>query len=155
MPQALFAAANWLHALATVVFVGHYLLLPLIYLPVLTKERADGAGLALLSEISKRSRFWLYGALIAFAITGIYLMVIDPGYRGLGDFGNLWSVLMLIKHALILVMIGLGFWFNAILRVGPLLVSKSPPVSGFRRQAYLMAIIGVLVLLLTAAAQAL
>ena len=158
MPQALAAAANWFHALATVILIGHYLLLVLIYLPVLTKDRADSAGLVFLGEISKRSRGWLYSSLITFAITGVYLMVVDSSYRGLGDFGNLWSILMLIKHLLVLAMIGLGFWFNAILRVGPLLSSKSSAAyaaTSFRQYAALMSIAGVLVLLLTAVAQVL
>lgn len=38
MSQTLLALSFWLHALATVVFIGHYLLLSLIYLPVLSSE---------------------------------------------------------------------------------------------------------------------
>lgn len=158
MSQALAAAANWLHALATVVLIGHYLLLALIYLPVLGKERADNSSFVFLSEISRRSRVWLYGSLIAFAVTGVYLTAVDSNYRGIGDFGNLWGLLMLIKHMLIVAMIGLGFWFNAILRIGPLLTSKSSAAYAagrFRQHAYLMAGAGVLVLLLTAVAQVL
>ena len=35
MSQMLFSLFTWLHALATVVFIGHFLLLSLIYLPAL------------------------------------------------------------------------------------------------------------------------
>ena len=55
MSQILFSAATWLHAIATIIFIGHYLLLVLIYLPVLAKE--NGGGI-ILSVISKRSRVW-------------------------------------------------------------------------------------------------
>jgi uncharacterized membrane protein len=65
MPQILIAISVWLHALATVVFVGHYLLLSGIYLPILEKN-----GGTILSEISKRSRSWLYASLGIFLITG-------------------------------------------------------------------------------------
>jgi uncharacterized membrane protein len=152
------ASANSLHALATVVLIGHYLLLGVLYLPVLGREMPDRAGLRALSEISRRSRPWLYAALAAFAVTGVYLTFVDPFYLGLGNFGNPWGVLMLIKHVLILGMIAAGFWFNAVLRVGPLLASNAPAattVAGFRRYVWLMSGLGLVIVLITAAAQAL
>jgi uncharacterized membrane protein len=151
MPQILIALSVWLHALGTVVLIGHYLLLSLIYLPVLAKDNGT-----LLSELSKRSRPWMYLSLLVFMITGVYLMLADPNYLGVGNFGNLWGILMLVKHLLILGMIASGFWFNAILRVGPMMSSNNSAeqaISRFRFYANLMALSGVLVLLLTALAQ--
>ena len=151
MSQILTALSVWLHALATVVLIGHYLLLTIIYIPVLAKNNGTA-----LSEISKRSRPWMYTSLLIFIVTGIYLMFADPNYLGVGDFGNFWSVMMLVKHLLIFGMIGLGFWFNAFLRVGPMMSSNNNAELGIRRfrlYSNLMAITGVLVLLLTALAQ--
>jgi uncharacterized membrane protein len=151
MLQILIALSVWLHALGTVVLIGHYLLLSIIYLPMLEKN----SGI-ILSEISKRSRPWMYTSLLLFAITGLYLMFADPNYLGFGDFGNFWGILMLVKHILILGMIALGFWFNAILRVGPMMRSNNNAEMGIRRfhvYTNLMAISGILVLLLTAIAQ--
>ena len=129
----------------------HYFLLSIIYLPVLEK----GGGI-FLSQISKRSRPWMYASLLIFLVTGIYLTFADPNYLGVGDFGNLWAVLMLIKHSLIVGMIGMGFFFNGLLHVGPTMSSNTNAQLGirrFRRYSNLMAISGVLVLLLTAVAQ--
>lgn len=154
MSQFLIPVSNVLHTLATVIFIGHYLLLSLLYLPVLSKMEQGGA--TALSEISKRSRVWLYIALGLFAVTGIYLTLVDPCYLGLGNFQNPWSVLMLVKHILILGMIGVGFWFNVILRIGLLLRSTSNSalgVSRLRLYSNLMSACGVLVLILTAIAQ--
>lgn len=154
MSQILFSISTWLHAIATIVFVGHYLLLVLIYLPVLAKANE---GRMILSSISKRSRVWMYASLIVFAFTGIYLMIVDPNYLGIGNFGNLWGVLMLVKHFLIVGMIVMGFWFNAILRVGPMMSSNSgvdQAIVRFGLYSKLMAVSSVLVLLLTAIAQA-
>jgi len=151
MSQFLIAVSLWLHALATVVLIGHYFLLSVIYLPVLEKNN----GIAL-SEISKRSRSWLYISLVTFMVTGVYLTFVDPNYLGVGNFGNLWSVMMLVKHLLIVGMIGLGFWFNAFLRVGPMMASNNNAELGIRRfrtYSNWMAILGVWVLLLTALAQ--
>jgi len=151
MSQILVALSVWLHALATVVLIGHYLLLSLIYLPVLAKDHGTA-----LSEISKRSRPWLYMSLLIFAATGTYLMVIDPGYLGFMNFGNFWGIVMVVKHLLVFVMIVLGFWFNAILRVGPMLSSNNSAELGinrFRLYSNLMSVSGILRLLLTALAQ--
>lgn len=152
MSQTLIAFSVWLHAVGTVILIGHYFLLSVIYLPVLEK----GGG-AFLSQISKRSRPWMYASLVIFMMTGIYLMIADPNYRGVGDFGNFWAVMMLVKHLLVVGMIGMGFWFNAFLRVGPMMASTNNAELGIRRfrtYSNLMAISGVLVLLLTALAQA-
>lgn len=146
---------TWLHALVTVIFIGHYLLMTLIYLPAFGRQKPEVAG-PILSEISKRSRPWMYASLLIFLVTGIYLTLIDPNYLGVGNFGNAWGVAMLIKHLLILAMIGLGFWFNAILRVGPRMNSNSgaeAAILSFGSYSKWMAACGVLVLLLTTVAQ--
>ena len=153
MSQILFSLSTWFHAIATVIFIGHYLLLALIYIPVLAKESNGGT---ILSAISKRSRVWMYLSLAIFMVTGIYLMIVDPNYLGVGNFGNLWGVLMLVKHLLVVGMIVMGFWFNAILRVGPLMSSNSgasQAIARFGTYSKWMAISGLLVLLLTAIAQ--
>jgi uncharacterized membrane protein len=155
MSEILTVLSTWLHALATVVFIGYFVLLALIYLPAV-KDKYDVAVGAILGEFSKRSRAWMYVALLIFMITGIHLMFVDQNYLGVGDFGNVWSILMLVKHILIVGMIAAGFWFNAILRVGPMLSSKTGSSQAFHRfRLYIngMAISGVLVLLLTAVSQ--
>ena len=151
MSPILIAMSVWLHAVGTAILIGHYLLLSVIYLPALEK----GGG-TFLSQISKRSRPWMYVSLVIFMVTGIYLMFVDPNYLGVGDFGNFWSVMMLVKHLLIVGMIALGFWYNAFLRVGPMMASNNNAELGIRRfriYSNLMAISGVIVLLLTALAQ--
>ena len=156
MSNILIALSYWLHSLATVVFIGHYLLLALIYLPALSKQESIHSTGAILSEFSKRSRVWLYVSLLIFIITGTYLTFVDPNYLGIGNFGNSWAILMLVKHILILGTIGMGFWYNALMRVGPLMSSNTgatQAISRFRQYSNLMAIIGALVLLLTAISQ--
>ena len=149
MTQLLLSISTWLHALATVVFIGYFTLMAVIVLPALSKN-----GPAL-SEISKSSRLWMYASLIVFAITGTHLMLIDSGYLGFMDFGNFWGIVMLVKHILVIAMIAMGFWYNAIMRVGPMMSSNNPEQAIVRFRTYVnaMAVCGVLVLLLTALAQ--
>ena len=155
MSQTLFSLFTWLHAVATVIFIGHFVLLSLVYLPAFATQKTDVAG-PILSGISKRSRPWMYASLLMFIITGVYLMIVDPNYLGVGNFGNAWGIAMLVKHILIVAMIGMGFAFNAFLRVGPMMNSNSgaaQAITRFSLYARLMAVCGVLVLLLTAFAQ--
>jgi uncharacterized membrane protein len=155
MSQFFFSLSLWLHSLAMIVFIGHYMLLSIIYLPALRQTTLDVAG-PILSGFSKQSRRWMYISLVLFFLTGIYLMFVDPNYMGVGNFGNLWAVMMLVKHILVLVMIGAGFWFNAIWRVGPMLSSRSGAEQAYGRfklYVNIMSISGALVLLLTAIAQ--
>jgi len=149
MTQLLISLSTWLHAIATVIFIGHFVLLAGIYIPALSK---NGSAL---SEISKRSRPWMYVSLLVFAVTGTHLMMIDSGYMGFMDFGNFWGIVMLVKHILVFAMIGMGFWYNAILRVGPMMSSNNSEqaIARFRNYVNVMAVCGVLVLLLTALAQ--
>ena len=157
MSQTLITLSFWLHSVGTVIFIGHFVLLSVIYLPAFANNQVDSTGGTILSAISKQSRGWMYGSLLVFIVTGIYLMFADPNYLGVGDFGNIWSILMLVKHILILGMIAMGFWYNGLMRVGPLMSSNSGAVQAFqhfRQYSNLMAITGVLVLLLTAISQA-
>jgi uncharacterized membrane protein len=156
MSQILVALSLWLHSLATIIFIGHYVLLAVIYLPAISKNFAAGAGGNVLSEMSKSSRKWIYAALVVLALTGTYLTLVDPKYLGLGDFGNAWAILMLVKHILIVGMLAAGFWFNAIMRVGSMLSANTGSEQALNRYRSFvngMAISGVLVLLLTALAQ--
>jgi uncharacterized membrane protein len=155
MTQFLISMSVWLHALATVVFIGHFVLLAVLYLPTLSAQETAHVAGPILGGVSKRSRPWLYASLIVFMVTGIYLMIVDPNYKGVGNFGNFWAVMMLVKHILIAGMIALGFWYNAILRVGPMLSSNNPEQAliRFRNYVNVMAVCGVLVLLLTALSQ--
>lgn len=155
MSQILISLSLWLHSLATIILIGHYLLLCILYLPAMKKSSLEVSG-PILSEISKQSRRWMYASLLTFMITGIYLMFADPNYLGVGDFGNFWSIMMLVKHVLIVGMIGAGFFYNAILRVGPMLSSRNgaeQALARFQLYVNIMTISGVLVLLLTALSQ--
>jgi len=157
MSQTLTVLSFWLHSVATVIFIGHHLLFSLFYLPSFETKQENPVNGTILSEISKRSRLWMYASLAIFIITGIYLMFVDPGYLGIGNFNNMWSIMMLVKHILILGMLGMGFWYNGLMRVGPLMSSNSgaaQAIARFRQYSNLMAITGVLVLLLTAISQA-
>jgi uncharacterized membrane protein len=157
MTQFLLILSYWLHSLSMLVFIGDFVLLALVYLPAFASSQDSSASGLLLSEFSRRSRGWLYAAIVVFAITGIYLTLVDPNYRGLGNFSNPWGALMLVKHILVVGMILIGFVYNAILRIGRGAksgVDLPRIMTQFKQYSYLMAGLGTVILLLTAISQA-
>jgi len=143
-----------LHSIATAIFIGYYFTMTLLINPVLSRK--ESIGFTALSEISKRSRWWLYASMGVLAITGIYLTLSDPFYSGIGNFNTPWSILMLAKHIVIMVMVLIGFWFNAIRRAGPGMLSTSNGIPSFKRfnqYCVSMSIGGILILVLTAIGQ--
>ena len=156
MTPILLVASIWLHALATVFLIGQYTLLSLIYLPVFTR-RLEGSALgAVLEAVAGRARPFIFGSLGIFIVTGIYLILGDANYIGFGDFGNAWSVVLLVKHVLVFAMIGIGVYIDR--GVLTRLAEASTMETATRRlrpAVNAMTVCGFIVLLLTAAAQAL
>jgi len=156
--QILIVVSNWLHAVATVLLIGHYVLLGLIYLPALNRRLGVAVTRTVVEEVFARIRPWVFGSLAIFGVTGIYLMLVSPHYLGVGKFVNSWSILMLIKHVLVLVMIGLGSYINVIIRgwAQPSATEATHAAGLSRLQGVVnaMMVSGIVILLLTAAAQA-
>ena len=147
------ATAIWLHMIATVLLIGYYLLQSLVFLPALEKTNKGEMVLPLLGSISRRIMPIILGSILVFIVTGIVMMMVNPAYQGFGNFfANVWSILMTIKHVLILGMIALGSYMNVQFRKGFLTPEQS--LGFFRTVMNTMAFLGVLVLLLTAICQA-
>jgi uncharacterized membrane protein len=156
--QILIIVSNWLHTVATVLLIGHYMLLNLIYLPVSNRHLSGAVTRTVVEEVFARFRPWVYGSLAVFGVTEIYLMLVSPHYLGVGKFVNPWSVLMLVKHILVLMMIGLGSYINVIIRgwTRPSATDADHAVGLSRLQSMvnIMMVCGVVILSLTTAAQA-
>jgi uncharacterized membrane protein len=140
------------HTLATIVLIGHYLLLTLVYLPVFNRRFSDKPLFDLLAEINDAVRQRIYAALGVFAITGIYLMLVNESYQGVGNFSNAWSMLMLVKHILVVAMIVLVMIFNSTVKSRAVGDKRLPSRLNLLSQA--ISVSGILVVLLTAFAQA-
>lgn len=158
MSETLSFLSKWLHMVATVALLGYYFQLGIVYLPFLAKHFKGAEIGTVLDEISDRFLGWIIAALIVFALTGIYLMVSEDSYAGLGHlFANTWTILIVSKHVLVLFMAVLGVGIVFAVKKGVLAVkSDAPsfePLTRVRSMVTLMNISAVLVLLLTALAQ--
>jgi uncharacterized membrane protein len=154
MSTFLVALSTWLHALATIVFIGYYLFTSLIYLPVFERQMQANALRGLLEQVSARLRPFFGGSLLIFLVTGTHLMLINKNYLGLGNFfGNPWSTLIVIKHVLVI-----GFLALAIFSERAFLsqISEESPeaLRRFRWSLSINTILGLVILLLTSIAQA-
>jgi uncharacterized membrane protein len=148
--------ATALHLLATVAMVGYYALLGRVVLPVLRRfvpAKELGESIA---AVERHALPVLIASLAIFLATGVYLMGIDPAYGGLGKVtGSNWATLLLVKHAVVAVMVGVGVYLDALIMRRPPAEAEgqAPPMRRIEVAVGVMTALGVLVLLLTAAAQ--
>ncbi len=148
-------AALWLHTVAMVFVLGYYGIIARIVLPALSKQ-VDGPTLArALLAIERRAMPILVIGIVLFVASGIYLLVRDGRYAGVGSFASTWSTLMLVKHLVVVVMVVLGVGIDRLTAGladatergrGQMLGVLDLAMDG-------MTALGLIVLLLTAAAQ--
>ena len=154
MSILLVALSTWLHTLATIVMIGYYVFTGLIYLPVLERKMPVDSLRDLLEQVSARLRPFFGGSLLIFLVTGAYLMLINENYGGLGNFfGNPWSILIVIKHALVLAFLALAI-FSERAFLGKISDQKPEALKHFRWALNINTVLGVVILLLTSIAQA-
>lgn len=147
------ALCLWLHDLATVIYIGFFLLLVLVYLPTY-RSQAAGVGDVLLGKAMKRFKPLAGISLLIFLISGVVLMLVNPDYHGLGQFTNLWSIVMMLKHVVIIGMIVVGMLLQS--KTAQAEVSDSeyrPLLVNVDRLLNIQVAMGVLVLFLTAVAR--
>jgi uncharacterized membrane protein len=154
MSTILIALSTWLHALATIVMIGYYLFLSLIYLPIFERQMQANALRDLLEQVSARLRPFFGGSLLIFIVTGTHLMLINENYLGLGNFfGNPWSALIVAKHGLVVAFLALAIISERV-TLGKISDENPQALKQFRLALGVNTFLGILILLLTAIAQA-
>ena len=154
MSTVLIALSTWLHTLATIGMIGYFVFASLIYLPVFERQMQANELCELLERVSDRLRPLFAGSLLTLLVTGTYLMMINDKYLGLGHFfGNLWSSLIVIKHVLVLPFLALAI-FSERAYLKQISDEKPDALKKFRSALSINMILGLLILLLTAIAQA-
>lgn len=147
------ALSTWLHTLSTIVMIGYFTFASLIYLPVLERCIPENTLREVLEQVSARLRPFFGGSLLIFIITGTYLMLINNSYLGLGNFlGNLWSILIVVKHAFLLPFLALAI-FSERAYLEKSSSQKPQALKQFKMTLNINIILGLAILLLTAIAQ--
>ena len=154
MTTILIALSTWLHTLATIIMIGYFLFSSLIYLPAFQHSMQPNALRELLEQVSARLRLFFGGSLLIFFVTGTYLMLINDSYLGLGKFfANPWSILMVVKHMLVLVFLVLAV-LSERAYMGKISEKNPSALKQFKIALNINTIVGVVILLLTSFAQA-
>jgi uncharacterized membrane protein len=154
MTTYLIALSTWLHVLATIIMVGYFLFTGLIFLPVFERLMQANALRELLEQVSARLRPYFGGSLLIFIITGTHLMMINEAYLGLGNFfGNPWSILIVLKHVLVLAFLVLAIYSERAF-LGKISDENPEALKNFRLALNINTFLGLFIILLTSIAQA-
>lgn len=154
MTTLLIALSTWLHTLATIVIIGYFIFTSLIYLPVLERQLGANALREMLGKISLRLKPFFGGSLLIFLVTGTHLMLINDDYLGLGSFfGNPWSILIAIKHLVIVLFLALAISSERAC-LSKISDEKPKALKRFKLAMNAATILGLAILFLTALAQA-
>ena len=111
----LLSAMNWLHLVATVVWIGAMLTNVLTLLPSAKESLEPPVMGRLMGSIMKRSRRLVYASIIVLLVTGVTTMLLNKHYLGLLDLGNSWTVFLLVKHIFVAILIILGVYMFEVL----------------------------------------
>lgn len=150
------SAMNWLHLLATVVWIGGMSTNLLVLFPSMKQGLEPPAIGRLMGIVMKRLRSLVYASIVILAVSGIVMNLLNEHYLGLFQFGNLWSMLTLIKHIFTLALVVLAVY--AFERLGPKVAKAvaggpSPELGRFQKKQMTLAVtgfaLGLLILLLT------
>ena len=105
---------NWLHLIATVMWIGGIAFLLFIAIPITKQALGQEAG-KLLGEFSKRFKIFADLCIILLVVTGIGLSIINkPMSNGIGIWNN-WILLLILKHIFVFLMIFIHLFRNLIL----------------------------------------
>ena len=150
------------HLLATVVWLGGMLIFSILVVPLLEQAISDHAeNQRLLLNLQKRFRPMANLSLLLLLGTGMVQMGANPDYSGFFEFGNTWSLALLLKHiafgGMILAMLWIQFGIVPELERATLLATQKKETSELARilrqeklSARILLGLGVLVLIFTA-----
>ena len=154
IPQVL---AAWLHTLALVIVMGYYGILARVILPALERSFDGPTQAAAVVAVERRALPLVVLSVALFTVTGTYLLFIDPNYEGPGNFfASSWTILMLIKHVLVIALVVLGVVADRLVRrVGEATddSARAAALDRLELSAEGATGLGALAILLTAAAQ--
>lgn len=148
--------AVWLHTVAFVIAWGYYGILARMILPGLGGTLDLARQTHTLAAIERKALPFVLLAVVIFVVTGTYLLVTNPAYRGLGSFTTTWATLMLVKHLLVIGLVGLAVLIDYLIRglgEGQIDSGNIADLRLIRLSADAATGLGALIALLTVAAQ--
>lgn len=104
-PDWAVAIAYWLHFLATVAWIGSLSAIAFLFLPAIKRTLDSNAQLALIEAVQKRFEPVTWFSLSLLVLTGLFQMSVNPHYDGFLSTSAQWSLAILAKHLLGMIVI--------------------------------------------------
>ena len=123
MREIILAVSYWLHSITTVIWIGGMFFILFIALPSAKQVLGAEAG-KLMGQISKRFAPIANYSIIVLIVTGIALTATNKQFSGIGNFGNNWTLVLIIKHLLVVLMVAVHFYRGLIL--APKVAKRDP-----------------------------
>jgi uncharacterized membrane protein len=98
----------WLHMLAAVTWVGSLATLSILVLPAARRTLQPIDQIAFVTAIQNRVEGVAWFSLGLLAATGLFQMSSNPHYDGFLATSNQWSLAMLAKHTLTVIMVAVS-----------------------------------------------
>jgi uncharacterized membrane protein len=114
MRESILVVCTWLHLLVTVIWIGHMINSVILFTPLACKYVKETEYGNFIAEYRRRDQPVALSCIAVFILTGIGLTLLDEYYEGIGNvFANTWSVVLFVKHILVLAMIGIGVYIGS------------------------------------------
>ena len=95
----------WLHFLATVTWVGSLAAMSVLILPAMKRTLNPDAQLIFMEAIQKRLEPIAWFSISLLILTGLFQMSVNPHYDGFLSTSTQWSLAILTKHVLVMIMV--------------------------------------------------
>ena len=99
------ALTFWLHFLATVTWVGSLSSISLLVLPAMKRSLDTETQLIFIEAIQKRLEPIAWFSMSLLLVTGLFQMSVNPHYDGFLSVSTQWSLAILTKHLLGIIMV--------------------------------------------------
>src|SRR3990172_1537954 len=99
------ALIYWLHFLATVAWIGSLVATSLLILPAAKRALKPVDQLAMIEVVQKRLEPVAWFSMGLLLVTGLFQLSANPHYDGFLSTSNQWSLAILTKHSLAIIMV--------------------------------------------------
>jgi len=104
-PAWALALTFWLHLLATVTWVGSLAGISFLVLPAMQRALDPETQLVFIEAMQKRLEPIAWFSMSLLVLTGLFQMSVNPHYDGFLSVSTQWSLAILIKHLLGIVLV--------------------------------------------------
>lgn len=104
-PTWALAITYWLHLLATVTWIGSLAGISFLVLPAMRRSLSPETQLVFIEAMQRRLEPIAWFSMSLLVLTGLFQMSVNPHYDGFISVSTQWSISILAKHLLGIVMV--------------------------------------------------